>query len=284
MIRDIDAGLAQQVHVWGRDHHAVSRSGARRTPPGSALSGYYHGQRPLVLGIPRETVPMPRIIAEALEGELDVVLLYKLGAPGQPELAIGAVDEAGHLFLSDVRAHGVPEAYLVREQSPARQAIQLEMLHKRRAMYTPIRPPIDPAGRLVILVDNVAATGASMIAVLRTVHARHPAKLIAAMAVAPAAALKQMEVEADQVVCLEVPKCFYGVGQFLEDFSAGVRCRGHGLPAAGDRETCAPDLGSHPCAVSGRAWSVARYSGGTTSPSAEPPPTGRLALRLSASP
>ncbi len=178
------------------------------------LAGY-RGQRPLVLGIPRGAVPMAKIIAEALEGELDVVLVHKLGAPAQPELAIGSVDEAGHLYVSDhVRELGITEAYIAREK-----AAQLETLHKRRVMYTPVRPPIDPAGRVVIVVDNGVATGASMIAALRAVRAKQPAKLIAAMAVAPHSALKQMEVEADEVVCLEAPDVFYAVGQFFEDFS-----------------------------------------------------------------
>jgi putative phosphoribosyl transferase len=178
------------------------------------LAGY-RGQRPLVLGIPRGAVPMAKIISEALDGELDVVLVHKLGAPGQPELAVGSVDEAGHLYLSDcIRDLGITEAYIAREKEA-----QLETLHKRRAMYTPIRPPIDPAGRVVIVVDNGVATGASMIAALRAVRAQRPAKLIAAVAVAPPRALQQMEREADEVVCLEVPDDFYAVGQFFEDFS-----------------------------------------------------------------
>jgi putative phosphoribosyl transferase len=140
----------------------------------------YRSQRPLVLGIPRGALPIAKIIAEALEGELDVVLVHKLGAPGQPELAIGSVDKAGHLYLSDyVRDLGVTDAYVEREK-----AAQLETLSKRRAMYTPIRSPMDPAGRVVIVVDNGVATGASMIAALRAVRAQQPAKLIAAAAVA----------------------------------------------------------------------------------------------------
>jgi predicted phosphoribosyltransferase len=175
----------------------------------------YRGQRPLILGIPRGAVPMAKIIANTLEGELDVVLVHKLGAPGQPEFAIGSVDEAGHLYLSDdVGALGVTEAYIAREK-----AAQLETLRKRRAMYTPIRPSIDPAGRVVIVVDNGVATGASMIAALRAVRAHQPAKLIAAAAVASPGAVRQIAAEADEVVCLEVPEVFYAVGQFYEDFS-----------------------------------------------------------------
>jgi predicted phosphoribosyltransferase len=86
-------------------------------------------------------------------------------------------------------------------------------------MYTPIRPPIDPAGRLVIVVDNGIATGASMIAALRAVRAQQPAKLVAAAAVASPHAVRQIAAEADEVVCVEVPEVLYSVGQFYEDFS-----------------------------------------------------------------
>jgi predicted phosphoribosyltransferase len=86
-------------------------------------------------------------------------------------------------------------------------------------MYTPIRPPIDVADRVVIVVDNGVATGASMIAALRAVRAQQPAKLIAAAAVAPPSTVRRITAEADEVVCLEIPDHFYAVGQFFEDFS-----------------------------------------------------------------
>ncbi len=175
----------------------------------------YRGQRPLVLAIPRGAVPMAKIIADALEGELDVVLVHKLGAPDQPELAIGAVDESGQLYLSEyVHDLGITDAYIEQEK-----AAQLETLRKRRAMYTPVRPPLDPARRVVIVVDDGIATGASMIAALRAVRAKQPAKLIAAVAVASPEALRRIAQEADEVVCLDAPDFFYAVGQFFEDFS-----------------------------------------------------------------
>lgn len=173
----------------------------------------YKGVNPLVLGIPRGAVPMAKVIADFLGGELDVVLVHKLGAPGQSELAIGAVDETGSVYLS--RHAIVVDSDYIEEEKLA----QLETLRRRRAMYTPFRPPLDPSGRIVIVVDNGVATGATMIAALRSLRARKPAKLIAAMAVAPRATLKQIRKEADEVVCLEVPVVFYAVGQFFEDFS-----------------------------------------------------------------
>ncbi len=158
---------------------------------------------------------MARIIADALEGELDIVLVRKLGAPGQPELAVGAVDENGKLFLSRyIDQLGIGPAY-IREEKKA----QLKILRQRRALYTPHRPPIDPSGRIVMVVDNGIATGATMISALRAVRAQHPQKLIAAMAVAPEATLHRIAKEADEIVCLEAPEVFYAVGEFFEDFS-----------------------------------------------------------------
>ena len=175
----------------------------------------YGGQNPLVLAIPRGAVPMARIIAVFLRGELDVVLVRKLGAPGEPELAIGAVDETGRLYLSpNISALDIGITYVMKEKSA-----QLETLRRRRALYTPLRPPIDPAGRITIVVDDGIATGATMIAALKTVRARGPAKVIAAFPVAPPAAVTEIAREADQIVYLAAPENFYAVGRFFGDFS-----------------------------------------------------------------
>ncbi|HXG52842.1 MAG TPA: phosphoribosyltransferase family protein [candidate division Zixibacteria bacterium] len=175
----------------------------------------YKPQKPLVLGIPRGAVPMAKVIADGLDGDLDVVLVHKLGAPGQPEFAIGSVDEQGRVYLSGAAAElGVSEEYLEREKEE-----QLETLRRRRRRYTPFRPPADPSGRVVIVVDNGIATGATMIAALRSVREHKPAKLIAAVAVLPVATLKHISKYADEVVYLDTPEDFFAVGQFFEDFS-----------------------------------------------------------------
>jgi putative phosphoribosyl transferase len=193
----------------------------------------YRGWNPLVLGIPRGAVPMARVIAEALDGEVDVVLVHKLGAPFQPEFAIGSVGESGELYLGDaVEQYRIPRDYIDREMSA-----QMETLRRRRALYTPGRRPISPTGRIAIVVDDGVATGWTMIAALRATRAQGPAKLVAAMAVAPRHALAIMEQEADEVVCLEKPETFFAVGQFFADFRevkdeevqeilAGVRAAG----------------------------------------------------------
>jgi putative phosphoribosyl transferase len=177
------------------------------------LSPYYKNKNPLVLGVPRGAVPMAKIIADALGGELDVVLVRKLGHPLQPELAIGAIDENGNVFLSDYAFEIEPE-YLDLEKNR-----QLEVLQKRRAQYTPQRRPIDAHDRIVIVVDDGIATGSTMTAALRAVRAQKPMKLIGAVAVASDDAARAMLHECDAMFCLNVSGEFFAVGQFFTDFS-----------------------------------------------------------------
>jgi predicted phosphoribosyltransferase len=174
----------------------------------------YRGQHPLVLAIPRGAVPMGRIVADALDGELDVVLVRKLRAPQNPELAIGSIDEADTVYLDPDTRDLWNEAYLETEKKT-----QLETLRRRRQMYEPAGSPIDAAGRVVIVLDDGIATGSTMIAALRAVRARHPAKLIAATGVASAEALRLIRGEADEVVCLETPEILYAIGYHFRDFS-----------------------------------------------------------------
>ncbi len=178
-----------------------------------SLSAYYKNKNPLVLAIPRGAIGMAEIIADVLGGELDVVLVHKLGAPGQPELAIGAIDEAGNVLLSGYGLD-IGEAYLAAEKQA-----QLEVLRKRRARYTPSRGPIDPHNRIVIVVDDGIATGSTMTAALRAIRRSKPKKLVGAVAVASPSAARAISREADSVVCLDVPAEFYAVGEFFEDFS-----------------------------------------------------------------
>jgi predicted phosphoribosyltransferase len=177
------------------------------------LSASYKNKNPLVLAIPRGAIHMAEIIAETLGGELDVVLVHKLGAPGQPELAIGAIDEAGNVFLSGYGLD-VDNAYLEAEKQA-----QLEILRKRRARYTPSRGAIDPHDRIVIVVDDGIATGSTMTAALRAIRRSKPKRLVGAVAVASPGAARAMAREADTIVCLDVPAEFYAVGQFFRDFS-----------------------------------------------------------------
>jgi putative phosphoribosyl transferase len=177
------------------------------------LNAYYRNKNPLVLAIPRGAVPMAKVIAHALGGELDVILVHKLGHPLQPELAIGAIDENGSLFLAE-HAQGVDVKYLEAEKER-----QVKTLRRRRAQYTPYRSSIDPRDRFVIVVDDGIATGSTMTAALRAVRARNPKRAIAAVAVASPQAARAILREADGLVCLKVPTGFYAVGQFFVDFA-----------------------------------------------------------------
>ena len=174
----------------------------------------YRGKNPLILAIPRGAVPMAKIIADKLGGELDVVLVRKLRAPRQPELAIGSVNESGWNYQSDyAELYGADAAYIASEKRA-----QMETIRRRRAQYTPIRPPIDSAGRIVIVIDDGLATGATMIAALHGLRANKPARLICAVPVAPPDTLEKVADLADEVVCLEAPELFQAVGQFYQHF------------------------------------------------------------------
>jgi predicted phosphoribosyltransferase len=174
----------------------------------------YKGQQPLVLAIPRGAVPMAKIIADELGGSYDVVLVRKLRAPINPELAIGSVDESGWTYIADHAAStGADSAYIAAEKQH-----QMAVIRQRRAQYTPIRAPEDPAGRIVIVVDDGLATGATMISALHGLRNRKPARLICAVPVAPPDTLDKVAELADEVVCLTAPEDFRAVGQFYEDF------------------------------------------------------------------
>lgn len=187
-----------------------------RTHAAQQLAGRlecYRGCRPLVLAIPRGALPMGQAIASALDGELDVILVHKLAAPYNPELAIGAVGENGTVLLNDnVEAFDIGKAYVNRETQR-----QIGRLRRRRVAYA--HPSLDPKGRVVIVVDDGSATGSTMLTALRLVRACNPKTLLAALAVAPPQSLLKIQQAADEVICLETPEDFISVNQFFEDFS-----------------------------------------------------------------
>jgi len=174
----------------------------------------FRGKNPLVLAIPRGAVPMAQSIASALQGDFDVVLVRKLSAPMQPEFAVGSVDESGWAYFSPhAAAAGADADYISTEK-----ARQLALIRERRALYTPMRPPLNPMGRIVIVVDDGLATGATMIAALHSLRQHGPARLICAVPVASPEALPLVRPLADDVVCLQAPANFQAVGQFYRDF------------------------------------------------------------------
>ncbi len=174
----------------------------------------YHGRNPLVLAIPRGAVEMGRVVADELGGELDVVLVRKLRSPISPEFAVGSIDETGWTYVAPHAASaGADPRYLEQEKER-----QLETLRKRRALYTPNRPPIDAKDRIAIVVDDGLATGATMIAALHAARAKQPQLLVCAVPVAAADSLERVRPYADEIVCLEAPEYFHAVGQFYGEF------------------------------------------------------------------
>lgn len=176
---------------------------------------HLRGHHPLVLAIPRGAVPMAAAIARALDGTLDVVLVRKIGLPGHEEFAIGAIDESGRVFLpEDPARFGVDPS--VFEGLARREA---DVLRRRRAAYSGIHASVDPRDRIVVVVDDGAATGASMVAALDSVRARGAARVIAAVPVASPEAAQRIRARADEALILVEPQDFQAVGSWYLDFS-----------------------------------------------------------------
>lgn len=173
--------------------------------------------RPVVYALPRGGVPVGLEIARALNAPLDLVLVRKIGAPGEAELALGAVVDGENpqtVINEDVRwASGADAAFLAR----ARRR-ELAEIERRRALYLEGRPRIDPAGCTAIVVDDGLATGATAKAALAAIKRQGAARTILAVPVAPEEALADMRGHADGIVCLRPETGFHGVGAFYADF------------------------------------------------------------------
>jgi predicted phosphoribosyltransferase len=172
----------------------------------------YKGRDPLILAIPHGALPMGHVLAGLLDGELDVVLEQKIGAPFNPEYAVGAIDETGWCYMD------VQLANDTRDVVDGIKARQLAVLQHRRVLYAPYLRPVNPRGRIVIVVDEGAATGATMIAALQAVRGKHPAELVCALPVASQHSIDKIGGYADTVVCLQTPPCFRAVGEFYRRF------------------------------------------------------------------
>jgi putative phosphoribosyl transferase len=172
-------------------------------------------RRPLVLAIPRGGIPVGAAIAEELNAELDVVLCRKLRAPEQPELAIGAIDETGHVVWNDdvLTSLNLADAYLEEER-----LLELSVIDSYKERYRQARPLCNVKGRSVIVTDDGIATGATMIAALEALRKQQPFELIAAIPVASPQALENLKQWCDETICLVTPSDFFAIGHFYEDF------------------------------------------------------------------
>ncbi|GAA5041878.1 phosphoribosyltransferase [Nocardia callitridis] len=171
--------------------------------------------RPLVLGLPRGGVPVAAAVHEGIGGDLDILLVRKIGVPDQPELAMGAIGEDDvRVFNADVlRQTGVSEHDFAEVE--ARERIELL---RRRAALRGERAPIALGGRHVVIVDDGMATGATVVVACRVARLHRPAQIVVAVPVSSTEAMRRVTDEADAVVCPLVPETLGGVGAAFRDF------------------------------------------------------------------
>lgn len=179
------------------------------------LNGLHSWPHTTVLGLPRGGVPVAAEVARALNAPLDVFVVRKLGLPGYPEVAMGAIASGGVRVLNDdlVRRAGISAQAIA--AATAREGAELA---RRETAYRAGRPPLELAGRAALLIDDGVATGATLRAALRAVRALLPVRVVVAVPVAPPEACRELEALADEVICLLTPPDFHAVGQFYRDF------------------------------------------------------------------
>ncbi len=175
----------------------------------------FRDRAPIVVALPRGGVPVAYEVAQALDAPLDVIVARKLGAPGQPELGVGAVAQGGALFLDAklIGRLGVTQDYL--QAAAAREAAETQ---RRLAAYRGGRLPLDVAGRTVILVDDGLATGVTVRAAVRALRAQAPHAILVAVPVCAAESARELLAEVDAIVCAHTPEEFHAVGSWYEDF------------------------------------------------------------------
>ncbi len=169
----------------------------------------------VVLGIPRGGVIVAKYLALELGAPLDIILARKIGAPGNPEFAVGAISEDGHVYLNQeyARQAGADEAYI--EEEKQRQTAEIK---RRAAIFRKVHLQIPLKDRTVIVTDDGVATGATFEAALWSARAQKPRKLIAAIPVGPGDTLRRLAQQADELVCLRMPETFYALSQFYVHF------------------------------------------------------------------
>jgi predicted phosphoribosyltransferase len=176
---------------------------------------HLRGERPIILGIPRGGVPVAAEVARALRAPLDVTVVRKVGAPQNPEYAIGALAEGGVRVFSDaaVRAVGLSD----RDMDSLAAHAERE-LSRHLSRYRGARAPLALRGRTVILIDDGLATGRSALAAVRSLRRRGAARVILAVPVAAPESVRLLRGDADAVVCVREPEDLWAVGYWYEDF------------------------------------------------------------------
>ena len=174
------------------------------------------GKDAIVLAVPRGGVVVGFEVAKALDIPLDIIVTKKIGAPDNPELAIGAVAEDGTFILDDdiVRQVFVPKGYVEDEVKRMREEIQRRLVRYRGSVPYP-----NLKNREIIVVDDGVATGSTLKAALRLLRGKGARSVTVAVPVGPPDTIRELEKLADRVVCLHAPALFYAIGQFYEDFS-----------------------------------------------------------------
>ena len=198
----------------------MERAFANRTEAGRLLAEKLvnYAGRPdvIVLGLPRGGVPVAFEVAQRLGALLDVFIVRKLGVPGFEELAAGAIASGGVRVLNEDVMRAIPHADEAINAITARETAELE---RREQIYREGRPPPELRDRIVILVDDGLATGATMRAAVKALRERGAAKIVVAVPVGPPDTCHELEERADETICLSTPEFFQAVGQYYEDFS-----------------------------------------------------------------
>jgi predicted phosphoribosyltransferase len=201
--------------------HIVSRAStpfSNRIEAGKLLAENIKGIvsfKSVILGIPRGGIIIANEVARALCAEFDVVLSRKIGAPSNPEFAIGAVSENGDIFINEgvLRQENISKNYIEREK-----LCQMRVMQLRAESYRQIKRKVILTGKTVVISDDGVATGATMQAAIWAIRQEKPGRIVLALPVAPYDTLKKLAEEVDEIVCLRVPDLFSAVGQFYIDF------------------------------------------------------------------
>ena len=198
----------------------MERAFANRSEAGQLLAEkleqYAGHDNVIVLGLPRGGVPVAYEVAKRLGAPLDVFIVRKLGVPGFEELAAGAIASGSVRVLNEDVIRAIPNADAAIEAVTEREATELE---RREQAYREGRAPLELRNRIVILVDDGLATGATMRAAVKALRQSGAVKIVAAVPVGPPDACRELKEEANEAICLSTPEFFQAVGQYYDDFS-----------------------------------------------------------------